>query len=496
MKAEKLHDKLMSFGLNVPIIALPEKVWQEQLKNFIAEYFKQNTFKEMETPLKGIVANFATKIAPIKPVDVTYLGYDNIQIKNYAVQFELKTVGVNGYMSKHVIEFDYITFKVVSQGGFIKLIRQNESYKVISNQNAQDERQKHLDELKNAFAYTDEQIEYFQNRQEPAAGFLVADGILERLNTPFNIIDLNKLFSRIGFIGEFSIKDINVDGEELICFIADAFKKKPPTQCQIEEVYNGTYSNGELKANGDLQVSAGVFPATLTGKNPEPNNGGVGQLYLFLPEDATHKLFSFDNPLDSRTTLVNNSGSLDIPPYYLEHKTEIYTEKKVEFEWNQAEPTVHLKASVNLAFYLQAFIKVFRIKTNIGTVDTNSNYTIEYQGKLMELINGDLAFVGELYDPSNFTIEKFQFDSILPDFLNEIISKIVKYIFEPLLRVFITAIVIYVTWPLMENYTMNAFANAGIDMGKNKLPKTKLTDYYTNKKSALFGIATYVTGID
>lgn len=497
MNIKNLHAELENFNVQTPVVSMPTNNWMTLLLRFAQEYFTDFEAKGLETPLEGIVADIRAKNQSLQ---CDYLDPSSIRISNYAVEFELTSKEklpnpkLPGHISQHNVLFKEIVFEVQSKSGSIVLVRKSESYFVqppISGSN----RDAHFKYLKDNYGYKDEQIDYFKNMQEPAAGLLLANGLLERFDTPFEIITFNKIFPKLGFEGDFDIRDIIVDGTEFICFIPDKINKKQPTPCETEDQYNRTSSSGSAE-NGVLSVRGYTYRGTTNGTKPIIDHSILTDLYVYFPESINEQLFSVPSVNGSKVTLAKSSGSYEFPPFQLKESSEVYTTGKFDFEWEEQTPVVNVKASLALDFGISVWLKIFKLKKLICRADTQTTYTIEYKGSLIDLYKGDVAFVGELYDPTNVSLDRLYFESLLPDTIDKLLGKILKYVLEPLMRVVVTAVIIYVTWPFISNYLYTAIQGKIIDGAAQKLPKVKVSDYFSNKKSAIFGINTSLEIID
>lgn len=498
MDIGKLHSELKKVSQDLPIIGFTKGVWEKQIEAFSSEYFGSLEADLLESPLEGIYADVKVK-TPI-PI-VNYGDLDDIKVENYRIEFTLKTKeNPTSYISKHQINFKYIGLSISTKDGSAFLQRENEKYRSLPPiLNSDEERTKNFDSLKNKYGYSDEQIEYFENMQESSAGFLVANGLIERLNVPFKIIDFSIMFPRIIFAGDFEIKAIKIDGEEIISFLPESFERKEPTKCEIEEQHDRTYGTGTYE-DGEFRVGGGTYPSRTVGNNPRPSNSKSSEIYLFLPNKASEQLLAPSSSAKnnkSRNILAKSRDSWEIPPFLITHKAQISAEDHLSISWDNFNPYLNIKLGFYLDFYLKVWIKVFRLKTKLGSVDTSEQYEIKYKGKLIEFYNGDLGFVGELWDPSNFTIKNLQLDTILPNSVNRVASKILKYVLEPIVRFFITKLMITVTWPLISKYIFHGLGGAAIGdvspgpnngRSPNVIPKIELSNYISDNESMTIGV--------
>ncbi|PWJ33506.1 hypothetical protein [Sediminitomix flava] len=497
MDINKVHSELKSLNKDLPAVAFTKDIWEKQIEAFSGEYFGNMSAEMLESPLEGIYADFEA-LSPNPKVN--YNDINDIKVENYEIEFTLKTKNnANSYISKHRIVFRYIGFSISTKDGIAFLQRENEKYLSFPpTLNNQEERELNFNSLRNDYGYTDEQIEYFINMQESSAGFLVANGLIERLNTPFKIVDFSIMFPKIIFSGDFVIKKVNIEGDDLITFMPESFERKEPTQCEIDDQNDRTFGTGTYE-NGEFRVGGGAYPSRTVGKYPRPSNSKNSEIFLFLPNTASEKLLSPSNLGESnksRNVLAKSKDSWEIPPFLISHKAQISTEDHASISWDQLNPYLNLELGFYLDFYLKVWLKVFRLKTKLGSVDTSEQYEIKYKGQLIEFYNGDLGFVGELWDPSNFTIRNFHLDTILPDSIDRVASKILKYVLEPIMRFFITKLMITVTWPLISKYIFFGLGGAIGDVGPgsengrspNVLPKIELSNYFADNDSMTMGV--------
>lgn len=499
MDINSIHSKLKEISSeNLPNILFKEIIWRDQLEAFTNEFFGELKFDLLETPLIGIYANISSSMTNlvINSIDST-----TIEVKNYKIEFELKTKeNPTSFISQHTIIFSSIIFKIISKDGKISLQKESEQYKSFPpSLNSNDERTLNFNILLNNYNYSQDQIDYFILNQEPIAGLLVANGLLERFNKTFNLIDFSIMFPRIIFSGDFKIENIDIQGEKFVSFIPEMFEKKESSKCEQEAVYNQTFSNGEY-SNGEFKVGGGIYSTTYSGKKPNPNEGKEGEIFLFLPNEATKKLVEVNNTTNTKVVLAKSEDeNWEIPPYLISHKLQISADKDLNVSWDNLDPTLNVKLGVYLDFYIKLWIKVFRIKTKIGSADTSSQYVLDYKGKLLELYSGDLGFVGELWDPTNFKINALDIDTGLPDWIDKIASKVLKYILEPIIRFFITKIMITVTWPLISKYIFYGLSaettnTPSLLKGPNRMPNVEITEFFSDSESMTIGIKRNIDG--
>jgi hypothetical protein len=499
MDITSIHTKLKEISSeNLPNILFTEKIWLNQIETFTKEFFGDLKFDFLETPLIGIYANISSSMTNLvtNAIDST-----TIEVKNYKVEFELKTKeNPTSFLSQHVIIFSSMIFKVTSKDGKISIRKESEQYKSFPpSLNTDDERTLNFDVLFNNYNYSHDQIDYFITNQEPIAGLLVANGLLERFNKNFNLIDFSIMFPRIIFSGDFKIENIDIQGQKFVSFIPKLFEKKEASKCEQESVYNQTFSNGEY-SNGEFKVGGGIYSTTYSGKTPNPNIGREGEIFLFLPNEVTKKLVEVNNTPNSKSILAKSEDDdWEIPPYLISHKLQISADKDLTVSWDNLDPTLNVKLGVYIDFYIKLWIKVFRIKTKIGSADTSSEYVLDYKGKLLELYGGDLGFVGELWDPSNFKINTLDIDTVLPDWIDKIASKVLKYILEPTIRFFITKIMITVTWPLISKYIFYGLSAETTNISSNvkepnRMPIVEITEFKSDIESMTIGIKRNIDG--
>lgn len=529
MNVKEVHNELKSFNSTSPIIALTAKLWKSQVEIFSKDYFGKLAGSMMQTPLKGLFADFQV-LGNGAIVEFEYEKLNDIQIKEYKIEFTLKTeLSLNSpekYISRHVIAFKTIKFGISNKAGNAYLEKIDERYLAYPPRLAtEEERNLQFEYLKNKHDWDNDQIEYFTCYQESSAGFLAASGLMEQLSKPFKIIDFHTMFPKFKFAGDFDIKlidlDINNDendNDKLICFIPEEYELKEPTQCEIDQQRDRTIVTGDYDGNnGEITVGGGTYTSATVGKTPRPRDSKTSEIFIYLPHTTNENLFRLTN--NSKRQHVNeknnkalhqiakSSDSWEIPPFLLSHSAKLYAEDQVNFTWSGIQPVINLKIGIYLDFYLKLWMKVFRIKTHIGTVDSKNQYEIKYNGKLVEFYNGDLGFVGELWDPSNFTIKNLELDTILPDFVDRVASKIIKVVLEPIIRYLLTKLVISVTWPFISKYILYGLAGGSEPSSSslvnnirhpNKVPMIELSNYHADpdQKSMTIGINRKIRNIE
>jgi len=493
MEIKKIHEAVKQLNNELPVIAFTQKLWANQVEKFSKEYFGQLAGKMLVTPLKGIFADFRI-LTPLP--QVVYRELEDINVEKYRVEFTLKTnlnpSDDSSYISRHTIDFEFIRFCISAKDGNAYLEKVEEKYLALPPVLSSDvDRNGHFQYLIDNEQYKESQIKYFVEWQEMSAGFLVANGLLESFNKPFKIIDFITMFPKLSFTGDFRIKTIEVDSESLLCFVPSEFELKEPTQCELEAQRDRTFGTGAYE-NGEFSVGGGTYTSATLGDRPNPSSSNKSEMYLFLPKSASEKLFKPATENKSQHVIAKSSDNWEIPPFLMTHKATITIEDQLSISWEQNNPIINIKLGFYLDFYLKIWIKVFRIKTHLGTADSKNQYLIDYSGKLIELYNGDLGFVGELYDPTNFRIRDLYLDTILPDSIDRVASKVLKYILEPIVRYFITKLVITVTWPLISKYILFGLGGSGLvdEDGKhpNQVPVIKLSNYYSDNESVSIGI--------
>lgn len=508
MDISLIHDKLKEISSNnLPNILFKEEIWHEQIKLFTSEFFDTLKLDLLETPLVGIFADIST-IPPAISMDLSnpssniqIINSTTIEVKNYRVDFSLKTKeNPASFISKHTIIFSSFIFKIITKDGKIFLSKESEKYKSFPpSLNSGDERTINFNTLLNIYNYSQDQIDYFVTNQEPIAGLLVANGLLERFNENFNLIDFSTMFPRIIFSGDFKIQNIDINSDKFVSFIPELFEKKEASKCEQESVYNQTFSNVQY-SNGEFKVRGGVYSTKYSGKNPQPNNGKEGEIFLFLPNEATKKLVEINTTSNSKTILAKSEDdNWEIPPYLVSHRLQISADKDLTVNWDNLDPTLNVKLGIYLDFYINLWIKIFKVKTKIGSAGTSSQYELDYKGKLLELYSGDLGFVGELWDPTNFKINMLDVDTGLPDWIDKIASKVLKYILEPVIRFFITKIMITVTWPLISKYIFYGLSSETANVpsnqkSPNRMPNVEITEFKSDADSMTIGIKRNIDG--
>lgn len=498
MDINLIHNKLKEINTdNLPNILFRENIWNEQIENFTNDFLGNLKFEMLSSPLVGINADVSTVVdkTKVKTIDST-----TINVEDYQVEFSLKTKeNALSYISKHTIIFSSIKFKILAKDGKVFLRKESEQYKSFPpSLNTEEERAKNFDTLITDYNYTQEQIDYFKSKQEPIAGLLVANALLERFNIDFGLIDFSMMFPKISLSGDFKIENLVINTEKFISFIPQTFERKEPSKCDEESIYNQTFGNGHYN-NGQFKVGGGVFSTKISGNIPTPNTGKEGEIFLFLPNEATKKLVAIDNSKDTKVVLAKSEDDWEIPPYLVSHKVKLSADNDLTVSWDNLDPTLNVKLGIYLDFYINLWIKVFKIKTFIGSADTKSQYVLDYKGKLIELYSGDLGFVGELWDPTNFAIIDLEIDTGLPDSLDKIASKILKFVLEPIIRIFITKVMITVTWPLISKYIFYGLSGESTNMSSsgrqpNNMPVVEMTEFKSDNDSMTIGIKRNTNG--
>ncbi len=510
MKIQKIHKALQDLKKDTPIIAFLRPMWETQLAKFSKDYFGGLKLKDVETPLDGIVAD----IKVLQNGVTNYKKYDSIAHEEYILEFELKVkkddgnkqqqryARPSGYISRHQIRFESIEFEVSTTGGNVFLQKVSEKYFSKPPDIGSTIREDHFDVLRTYYNYTNGKIDYFIRYQEPASGLLVANGILERFNNPFKIVDFDIMFPRIRFSGDFEFLDLKIDNDDLICFLPSEFNLLPPSKCDEQIQRNRTYGSGSYK-NGEFNIGGGAFPSVSVGSKPNPSGSKKSEIFFYLPQGAGELLFKLSKPSEQNfasapITFAKSSDKWEIPPFLIDHSAKIRASEQVKITWNKTQPIVGLEVKFLFDFKLKVWLKVFRLKTKIAGINTSNQYKLDYEGKILELYTGDLGLVGELYDPTNVTIKNLNLDTILPDSIDRVASRILKFVLEPILRYFITKLMISVTWPLISKYILfglageesSSITNSGRTPGKGpqEIPKIELANYYSEANNVTIGV--------
>ncbi len=440
-------------------VAFNSKQWNALVGEVVRLSFGPFMVTSQPSMLPGIVFD-ATMDAP-GGVIVSVTSKDSIAVGGLELSVTLRADGVaTGNLATYRIRFAAMVAKLAVKNGIVTLEPTNGSKYVTYPPDITDpDRPLHIDYLTANAGWTAEELDYYLQQIEPGVGYQIVSAFISDAFTEMEIFNLASLFPGISFRGEFTIKDLTVPtGEQLVCFAPDAFTKLDPTECAKDEVASHIVMKGSVAANDIDGVVTAATPSIKARKYYEQNPLGanIGQIYGYMPHNVLNQLFNPELTLvkDTTMTVVEDSGEHRVGPFMVKHFVQMKLRGMLALGPSMNGPIVDVVAAFYTYTAIDIDLKIGRFRTDLVSANARVDYELNYDGTLYsDLPSGNLGFVGEFYDPKNFDY-KVGLNTPLPGVMDKVMTWFVNSVCKPVVRIFVTAILVTVTWPFMSRFSL------------------------------------------
>jgi hypothetical protein len=447
----ELHMLLNAASKGKPVIAFELGYWKSEAGKILKEHVPDGTYNAQV--LRGITAegSFDTTATTIEIAqEAGPDGFKTATISNLVLWLTLRTINVGaGFLSQHKVTVNSLKCTLDAREGRLCFIPSGTPDYIADIPTPGPDRQIHLDTLLQDFGYSNKQLQYFTTIQEPGAGLVFVNGVLESMVAEIPLIDLSTILPGFKFFGDFAVSLVTTPGgDAAIAVVPEILTRCRTDDCTAKQIESSTHTSGDfdrLEIDGKVKVKTNEsVREQLDRWTRSPPSDGKAEVFVHLPDSLLKELA---NPSDTFKQQIGGSvssgGSGRFPPLYFDWKLAVRVLELLRLTVDQRIPVANFEARLDLYGRFDVDLKVGKLRTPLFDCELSAAEIVRYNGTVID-VDG---MIGQLTDPELDV--KLVLDTPAPGIVDKAVSWLATAVLGAVLRWIVKVLLTPVRVPLL-----------------------------------------------